>query len=128
MKTKINHLFLFALFTLLSFTACQNEATEIDNPSNQETIVANSSLSGLMSRTTANFGATDDILDGASCFSVELPVTIIVSDITIVIETEADLEQLEDLFEDFIDDDDFLVFVFPIKIIFFDYTELVIEN
>jgi hypothetical protein len=128
MKTKINHLFLFALFTLLSFTACQNEATEIDNPSNQETIVANSSLSGLMSRTTANFGATDDILDGASCFSVELPVTIIVSDITIVIETEADLEQLEDLFEDFIDDDDFLDFVFPITIIFSDYTELVIEN
>ncbi len=128
MKTKINHLFLFALFALLSFTACQDEVTEIDNPSDQETIVANSTLSNLMSRTTASFGATDDILDGASCFLVELPVTIIVSDITIVIETEADLEQLEDLFEDFVDDQDFLDFVFPITIIFSDYTELVIEN
>ena len=128
MKTKINHLFLFALFALLSFTACQDEVTEIDNPSDQETIVANSTLFNLMSRTTASFGATDDILDGASCFLVELPVTIVVSDITIVIETEADLEQLEDLFEDFVDDQDFLDFVFPITIIFSDYTELVIEN
>lgn len=128
MKTTINHLFLFALFALFSFTACQDEATEVDNPTEQETIVANSTLSALMSRTTANFGATDNVLDGSNCFSVELPVTIIVSDITIIIETEEDLEQLEDLFEDFNGDDDFLDFVFPITIIFSDYTELVIEN
>jgi hypothetical protein len=46
-----------------------------------------------MSFTTANFGAADDMLDGASCFSVELPVTIVISNSTTVIETEADLEQ-----------------------------------
>ncbi|EDP72051.1 hypothetical protein FBALC1_13157 [Flavobacteriales bacterium ALC-1] len=128
MKTKINHLFLFALFALISFTACQDEAIEIDNPSAEETIVANSSLATLMSRTTANFGAADNILDGSSCFSVELPVTIIISDITITIETEEDLELLESLLDDFNGDDYSLDFVFPITIIFSDYTELVIEN
>ncbi len=128
MKAKINYLLVFFLFALLSFTACQDEATEVDNPNEQETIVPNSTLANLISNTSANFGTADNILDGSSCFSVELPVTIIVSDITIVIATEADLEQLEDLFADLNDDDDFLDFVFPITIIFSDYTELVIEN
>jgi len=128
MKTKTNHLFLFALFALLSFTACQDEVSDIINPNEQEAIASNSALATLMGRTTANFGGADNILDGSSCFSVEMPVTIVVSDITIIIETEDDLEQLEDLFEDLIDDEDFLDFVFPITIIFSDYSELVIEN
>ncbi|BAO74715.1 hypothetical protein [Winogradskyella sp. PG-2] len=128
MKTKNNYLLVFFLFALLSFTACQDEATEINNPDLQETIDPNSTLGMLISNTTANYGAADNILDGSSCFSVELPVTIVISDITIVIETEDDLEQLEDLFNDLNDDDDFLDFVFPITLIFSDYTELVIEN
>jgi hypothetical protein len=128
MKSKISHVLVFFLFALLSFTACQDEETHVVNPNEQEAIVSNSSLAGLIISTTANFGAADDLLDGASCISVELPVTIIVSDITIVIETEVDLEQLEDLFADLNTDEDFLDFVFPITIIFSDYTELVIEN
>lgn len=128
MKAQIKYLLVFALFAILSLTACQDEVTEVINPNEQETITPNSTLANLMSYTSANFGAVDDILDGTSCFSVELPVTIIVSDITIVIETEADLEQLEDLFEDLNSNEDFLDFIFPITIIFSDYTELVIEN
>jgi hypothetical protein len=128
MKSAINHLFLFCLFTLLSVTACQDEVTEVDDPNAQETMVPNSGLTSLMSRTTANFGAADDILDGTSCFSVELPVTIVISDINIVIETEADVDQLEDLLEELNNDQDFLDFVFPITLIFSDYSELVIEN
>ena len=128
MKTKFNQLILLAFFALLSFTACQNEETEITGPTEQETIVPSSALAGLMSSTTANFGAYDDVLDGSSCFSVDLPVTIVVSDITIVIETEDDLEELEDLFEEFEGNEDILDFIFPITIIFNDYTEVVIEN
>ena len=128
MKTKFNQLILLAFFALLSFTACQNEETQISEPSEQETIAPASALAGLMSNTTANFGAYDDVLDGASCFSVELPVTVIVSDITIVIETLEDLEELEDLFEEFDGNEDILDFIFPITIIFNDYTEVVIEN
>ena len=128
MKTKINLLLVFFLFALLCITACQNEETGINDPNEQETIVPNSVLANLISNATANSGAIDNILDGTSCFSIELPVTIIVSDVTITIENEDDLEQLEDLFEDFSGDEDFLDFVFPITIIFSDYTQLVIEN
>lgn len=128
MKTTINHAILLAFFALLTFSSCQDEATEVNSPDEQEVITPSSPLASFMSNVTANYGAYDDILDDASCFSIELPVTIIVSDITITIETEADLEQLEDLFEELVDDEDFLDFVFPITIIFNDYTEIVIEN
>ncbi len=128
MKFRINHILLFTFFIVLTFLSCQNEEVEIVNPTDQETIVANSTLSNLMGRATANYGAADDLLDGASCFSVALPVTIIIDDVTIVIATLADLQQLEDLFSELNGDEDLLDFVFPITLIFSDYTELIIEN
>lgn len=127
MRVKINYLFTCIIFALFTFTSCQDEVTEIENPNEQETIVPNSSLANLMSRTATNDGAIDDFLDNASCFSVELPVTIVVSDITIIIETEADLAELEDLLDD-VSVDDALDFIFPITIIYSDYSEIIIEN
>ena len=128
MKIKINHLIISFLFALFCFTSCQDEISEIENPNEQETIVPNSSLANLMSRTSANSGIADDILDGASCFSVELPVTIQLNDITITIETEVGLEQLEDLLNSISNEDNEIDFTFPITIIFSDYSEIVIEN
>ena len=127
MKTKIYRLLYVAFFALFVFS-CQNEETEINNPNNQVVITADSALASFMTSVTANYGAYDDILDDSSCFSIELPVTIIVSDITITIETLDDLEELEELFEAFECEDDILDFIFPITIIFNDYTEIVIEN
>lgn len=127
MKTKIYLLLYVAFFALFVFS-CQNEETEINNPNDQEVITADSALASFMTSVTANYGAYDDILDDSSCFSIELPVTIVVSDITITIETLDDLEELEELFEAFEGEDDILDFIFPITIIFNDYTEIVIEN
>ena len=127
MKIKINHIFLLFMMALLGFFSCQEEETNIDNPSEQETILANSSLSSLMTMTSSNDGSADDILDGSSCFSVELPVTIVVGDATYVIETLEDLEELETLYNN-ISNSDVMDFVFPITIIFSDYSEVTIEN
>ena len=128
MRIKINDLFAFTLFVLFSLTSCQDEVTEIENPNEQETLVPNSSLVNLMSNVVTNNGAIDDFLDNASCFSLELPITIIVSDVTIIIETEADLGGLEDVLDDVSVNDDILDFVFPVTIIFSDYNQIVIEN
>ncbi|WP_179335895.1 hypothetical protein [Winogradskyella costae] len=127
MKTKSNYLFIYFLFALFYFTSCQEEITEIEIPSGQEAIVPNSTLVNLMSRATANFGAADNVLDGVSCFSVELPVTIIISDVTLTIETLSDLEQLDGLLSD-ATNDYILDFVFPIAIIFNDYSQIEIQN
>ena len=128
MKMKINQLLVFTFFALLTFTSCQDEEVSVVNPNEQEIIQPNSPLASSMANVTANYGAYDDILDNASCFSIELPVTIIVNDTTIIIETLNDLEELEDLFDEFEDEDDLFDFVFPITIIFNDYSELVIES
>lgn len=128
MKTKTYPIVTYFLFALLCFTSCQDEITEIDNLNEEEYIVPNSTLANLMRSTSANFGAADDILDGASCFSVELPVTIELNDITIIIEMEAGLMQLEDLLNTIAIEDNDIDFVFPITIIFSDYSDIVIED
>ncbi|MFK7833847.1 MAG: hypothetical protein AB8B52_11260 [Winogradskyella sp.] len=124
MKIKHRYIVICFLLGLLSFTACQDEISETENQNEQDSIAPNSTLSNLMSRTTANSGTADAILDGASCFSIELPVTVVINDTTFIIETLLDLEPLENL----LNDDAVLDFVFPITIIFNDYSEIVIEN
>ncbi|MUU79479.1 hypothetical protein [Winogradskyella endarachnes] len=128
MKSVFRCLVLFILFGVLFLTSCQDEVSDIETLDEQETIVPNSSLANLMSNVATNNGAVDDFLDNASCFSLELPITVMVSDVTIVIESEADLEELEYLFNDVSVNDDILDFVFPLTIIFSDYNEFVIEN
>ena len=115
------------LFALLSFTACQDEAVQ-ETESPDEAIVPNSEVANLMRFTSSNDGGVDDLLDGTDCFSVNLPVTIVVNDITITINTLEDLELIEEIYDEFEDDEDFLEFLFPITIILNDYTEIVIEN
>ncbi len=128
MKMKINKLLLYAFFALLALTSCQDEEVEAITADEQEIIQSDTPLAVFMTNITSNYGAYDDILDESSCFSIELPVTIIVGDVTIVIETLQDIEDLEELFEEFEDEEDFFDFVFPITIIFSDYTEIVIES
>jgi hypothetical protein len=128
MKVKINKLLLFSFFVFLTFFACQEETSDVNNSEDQEVIQPDSQLARAMSYVTANDGSYDNILDNSDCFSIELPVTIIVGDVTIVIETIENIEGLEEMFEMYEDDEDFLDFVFPITIIFNDYTEVIIEN
>lgn len=127
-KIKFSNLIIYTFFALLTFTACQDETIDVNDSEEQELILPNSQLASFMGNVTANYGEYDNILDESSCFSVELPVTIIVGDITIVIETLDDLEELEDIFSQYEDEEDFFDFVFPITIIFSDYTEVIIEN
>ncbi len=128
MKTKTKHFFIYAFFALLALTACQDETIDINSPDEQEMIQPNTALVTSMGNVTANYGDYDNVLDESSCFSLELPVTIIVGDVTFVIETIDDLEALEDVFAQYENEDDFFDFVFPLTIIFNDYTEVVIEN
>ncbi len=128
MKSKLTYTLLFTFFALLMFTGCQDEAIDPNTPNEQETLIPSSTLVNLMTQTTANNGAVDNVIDESSCFTVELPVTVIVNGITITIEDIEDIEELEELLEELGENEDLLELVFPITIIFNDYTELVIEN
>ncbi|MCF6294669.1 MAG: hypothetical protein L3J25_03145 [Flavobacteriaceae bacterium] len=115
-------------FALLFFTSCQDEVIESTQINEQQLLVANSALAGLVQATSARDGSVDNILDNANCLSINLPVTVIVNDITITINTLEDLELIEDIFEEFENDDDVLELLFPITIVLNNHEEIVINN
>jgi hypothetical protein len=128
MKTKFKNALLLTFFALLALTSCQNEFTEVTEPDVEQVIAPESQLANLMLSTSVNAGTVDNIMDNADCMSIELPVTIIVNGITITIETIDDLELIHDIFEEYLDDEDVIDFIFPITIVLNDYTEVVIED
>ncbi len=127
MKPNFKFALIFTLFALLTFNACQQEAVEITQ-NQDEVFEPTSNVASLVRSTASNDVSSDNIMDGTDCFSVNLPVTIIANGITITIDSLEDLELLEEIFEEFNDDEDILEFLFPITIILNDYTEIVIEN
>ena len=125
MKTYIKQMFLLLAITLF-FASCQDEVVQIGQPNNEEVIEPGSALSNLMRQASANRTSNDNFLDNTSCFSVELPVTVIIGNITLVIENEEGLDELEELLEEF--EGEIPEFVFPITLVSANFEETVIEN
>ncbi len=128
MKAKLKTLILLPFFALLLFTSCQDEIVDITPPNEAEALVANSNLTAMVSATSKRDGSKDNIIDRASCLSVELPVTVVVNNLEIIVDSEEDFKTIEAIFDKFEDDDDRLEIIFPITIITEDHEEIVIEN
>ncbi|MCF7569252.1 hypothetical protein L3X37_12885 [Sabulilitoribacter arenilitoris] len=130
MKTKLKSLLLLPFFALLMLTSCQEEVVDITLPAETEaqTLTANAPLTALITATSYKDGSKDNILDNASCLSVELPVTVVVNGLEIIIDSEEDYKVIEAIFKQFDDDDDRLQFIFPITIVTTEYDDIVINN
>lgn len=129
MKKLINNLLYAGLIlTALNFTSCQDEFEEVGGTDDQETIQANSSVAKLIKETSSHDGSYDNIVDGASCFAVQFPYTVEVNGIEITLDSEEDLQAIEDIFDEVDGDDDILEIFFPITITLSDFSEIVIEN
>ena len=124
---KPKSLLILAFFALMTFTSCENEVIDL-NPNSDSTIAPDSVLANLMQSTSANDGSVDNILDNANCLSVNLPVTISINGLQLTINTLDDLELIENIYNEYEDDEDILEFLFPITITLNDYTEYVINN
>lgn len=109
------------------FTACQEEFEEVGNDT-QETLQADSSTAQLIINTASNDGSFDNIVDEASCIAVQFPYTVEVAGIQITIDSIEDLKLIEEIFDEFDDDEDVLEIIFPITITLADFTEVVIES
>ena len=127
MRPILRNLALLVLISAVVFS-CRTEDMEIIEPPTEDVLGVNSTVTNLLKRTVTNDGSYDNIIDGASCFDIKLPVTVIANGIEVVIETEDDLEIIEDIFDEFSDDTDTLEIIFPITIILDDYTEVVINS
>ena len=126
-KSLRNFLFL-PLIILILFTSCQNEISDITETNSEETFTAQTVLAQSMLRTTTHDGSFDNIIDSANCISVNLPVTVIVNGITITIESIENYDIIENIFDEFEDDENNLEIVFPITIVLSNYEQFVITN
>lgn len=121
--------FFCVLFLSMIFISCQKEAEEFINDSpNDETITANSTLTNLLLRTSQNPGSADNIIDGNSCSAVVYPVSVIVNGQDIEITSEADLVIIQQIYDQFPNDNDTLEIVFPINVVLENFTEITINN
>ena len=128
MKTKMKTLLLLPFFALLMLTSCQDEVVDITSVDETEALAADSKLTNLISSASQMDGSIDNIIDNASCLSIELPVTVVVNGLEIIIDSTEDYQVIEAIFNEFEDDNDYLEIIFPIKIILTDHSDIVINN
>jgi hypothetical protein len=124
MKVIFKSILVVVLFTLVS---CQNEEETIIQD-NTQSFDSNSPIAGLLSRTSQNPTALDNVLDNSSCFSVQLPVTVIVNGQQITVNEEADYQTVQDAIDAFSNDDDIVNFVYPITIRFQNFQTQVLQD
>lgn len=118
----------FSFLSLFVFTSCQDEITELPDDQENETITASSEVAELVTLTTLRDGSKDNIIDRANCSTVVLPVTVSIHGIEITIDSEEDLQLIENLYDEFEDDIDELDILFPITVILSDHSEVVIQS
>ena len=114
---------LISLVSLISLTSCQNDSSQSSNK-----ITANSTLKTLLSRVTQKRTSSDNVIDSTSCFTIKLPVTVMVNNQEVIITTPADYQAVANVFDDDDSDDDHINFVFPITVIYADFTELEVTS
>ncbi|MFT5863917.1 MAG: hypothetical protein ACI828_002585, partial [Flavobacteriales bacterium] len=128
MKSYFKSFSILFLFGVLSLNSCRSEDEEIITTPEQEALIANSTAANLFLQTSMNDGSIDNLLDNANCFTVQLPVTVFVEGLEIIVDDPSDFDTIEDLFDEDDDDIDDLDFQYPITIILNDFTEVVINN
>jgi len=114
-------------FIFFSLGSCQKEEETIIQDETQS-FASNSPIADLLSRTSQNPTAVDNILDNSSCFSVQLPVTVIINGQQIIVSNQADYQTVQDAIDAFATDDDLVNFVYPITIIYQNFQTQVLQD
>lgn len=112
---------------LISIIGCQKEEETIIQDDTQ-TFTSSSALSGLLLRTSQFPTAFDNVLDNSSCFSVQLPVTVIVNNQQIVVSNQLDYQLVQNAINQFSNDDDIVNFVYPITIVYQNFQTQILQN
>ncbi len=119
---------LLALFAITLLFSCRTEETQFVQEDPNQILGANANVKTLIQNTVTNDGSYDNIIDGASCFDIQLPVTVVANGIEVIITNEDDVDQVEIIFDEFPDDTDTLEINFPITIVHEDYSTTVINS
>jgi hypothetical protein len=115
------------VLSLLTFTSCQDEIDR-ENGENPNTNSADSVTASNLERSSKYDGSFDDFLDGNACSSILLPATATVNGTQITLVSQASYQQVIDILAEFNDDEDQIVFDFPLTVKLSNYTEVVVSN
>jgi hypothetical protein len=116
------------LIFLLLIVSCREEESELIQTPPEQALKSNSTVASLLLNTAMKDGSPDNMIDGASCITVVLPVKVEVNGLEITVDSSQDFELIEDIIDEFDDDDDSLSIEFPITIVLSDFTEIVINS
>ncbi len=119
---------LIALLLIQVFTSCNNESYELEQAPKEKSLETNTEIADLILRVSMNDGSNDNILDMANCFNIKLPINVEVNGQEMTIETDADFNLIEDIFDASQTDEDVLNITFPVTIIKNDFSELQITD
>jgi hypothetical protein len=124
-KIQLLYVFLFSLV----LTNCQKEEEEIiTQPPTPDNIVVGSQLAKLLTRTAQNPTQCDNVIDGNSCFSVQLPVTVTVNGTQVNVTSEAGYQTVQDIKDVYTTDNDIVYFTYPIILKYKNFDSQVITN
>lgn len=121
-------LFFALLCSFVVLTSCRTEDDAAIDPPIEEKLSANSAVADLMNRTSQKDGSFDNIIDNASCLSIKLPVTVIANGTEIIVNSMNDYQTIEDIFDLDNNDTDTLDIIFPITVVFADYTTTIVNT
>lgn len=127
----IKNVKLFSLITLglsLALVSCRSEESSFMQGPVEENLAPDTKVSELLKNTASKDGSIDNIIDNASCTTVQLPVTVIANGNEIIVNTTDDLVNIEMVFDESDTDEDILDIIYPIRIIFSDYSEITVNN
>ena len=105
------------IISILFFGSCQKEEETVVQDTTQS-FERSAPIAGLLIRTSQNPTSLDNVLDSSSCFSVQLPVTVIVNGNQITVADASDYQLVQDAIDAYSNDDDLVNFVYPITIRF----------
>lgn len=112
---------------ILFLSSCQEEEETVIQDTAQS-FEKSSPLAGLLLRISQSPTSSDNVLDNTSCFSVQLPVTVIVNNTQITVTESSEYQLVQDAIDAFSDDDDLVNFIYPIIIRYQNFQTQVIDD
>lgn len=118
----------FAIVSTALFVSCQNEDVNLNTGSNSQTLSKTSNLSGLLTRLSMENTIDDNVLDSTSCFKVKLPVDVVLNEQqNFTVNSEEDFSTVVAILQSATVSGS-VDFVFPITVIFPDYSEQIVTT
>lgn len=123
----MKHLILFSFAMLfLSLSSCQDE--EESNTQDPNSLTKTTHLSVLASRVSQSPTHIDNIIDGTSCYSIQLPVSLTVDSQYLTVASKEDYASVKTVINQYSNDDDIIHFEFPITVKYPNYQQVTINN